>query len=118
MNDDYENREQSEITIKNQLIYGILTENTGEALGDSGDIYGRYWEQNQNKTLQDFQNEPSVIYTVSKLESKNDNTIKLEDIDYKISTFHYLATSPSFSQDAICQYFNTHFLPALHNSGG
>lgn len=89
----------------------MLTENTGKALGDSGDIYGRHWEKNQTKTLADFKNEPSVTYTIQNTENKDDKTIKLEDIDYTISVFHFLKDS-YFQLDPICSFFNHNFVPA------
>ena len=33
----------------------MLTENTGRALCDSGDYYGRHWQQNQGR---DFEAQP------------------------------------------------------------
>jgi len=41
-----------------EIIYKMLIENTGRALGDSGDAYGRAWERNQGKTIEDFEGEP------------------------------------------------------------
>jgi len=43
-----------------QVIYGMLTENTGGSILDSGGAYGRHWERNQKKTLEDFRAEPEA----------------------------------------------------------
>jgi hypothetical protein len=45
------------------IIYGMLTENTGGSILDSGGAYGRHWERNQKKTLQDFRAEPEATFT-------------------------------------------------------
>lgn len=87
-----------------QQIFEMLVECTGTAMCDSGGErqpdgtvkygYGRNWEQNQGKTLGDFENEPEV---------------KLEFYDgkaeyYIISVFHYL--TKQLEIDAICREFN------------
>jgi hypothetical protein len=41
-----------------QVIYDMLTENTGGSILDSGGAYGRHWQRNQKKTLEDFKAEP------------------------------------------------------------
>ena len=46
-----------------QLIYKMLTQNTGAHFLDSGGAYGRNWERNQVKTIEDFENEHEEIYT-------------------------------------------------------
>jgi ribosomal protein S6E (S10) len=45
------------------VIYGMLTENTGGSILDSGSAYGRNWERNQKKTLEDFRAEPEATFT-------------------------------------------------------
>lgn len=47
-----------------QVLYEMLTECTGRALCDSGDAYGRHWEQNQKLTIDDFKNRPETDYEV------------------------------------------------------
>jgi len=44
-----------------QVIFDMLTENTGRHMLDSGGAYGRNWERNQGKTLDDFMNAPGTI---------------------------------------------------------
>jgi hypothetical protein len=40
------------------IIYEMLIENTGGSILDSGGAYGRNWERNQKKTLEDFKKQP------------------------------------------------------------
>jgi hypothetical protein len=42
------------------VIYGMLTENTGRHMMDSGGTNGRAWQRNALKTLEDFKNEPEA----------------------------------------------------------
>lgn len=42
------------------VIYGMLTENTGRHMLDSGGDTGRAWQRNQLKTLEDFRAEPEA----------------------------------------------------------
>ena len=37
--------------ITNKIITEMLTESTGKAFMDSGDIYGRHWEENQKNGI-------------------------------------------------------------------
>lgn len=43
-----------------EVIFGMLTENTGGSILDSGGAYGRHWERNQKKTLEDFRAEAAA----------------------------------------------------------
>ena len=63
-----------------QAIYKMLTESTGTHFLDSGGDSGRAWQQNQKKSLQDFEDEPT-------------ETIEDKDTDYpyrELSVFHHL----------------------------
>lgn len=74
------------------LIYEMLTENTGSHMCDSGGAYGRHWEKNQKKTLQEFRNE------------KEQTIIKEGDYYERcVSVFHYLS---ELELDDICKHFN------------
>jgi hypothetical protein len=42
------------------IIYEMLTENTGGSILDSGGAYGRHWQRNQTKTLEDFKTGPNA----------------------------------------------------------
>jgi len=78
-----------------KLVYSMLVENTGKHLLDSGGIYGRMWQRNQNKTIDDFYNEPEEIYYF-------DETYK--DLERTVSVFHYLTNDHQI--DEICEEFN------------
>lgn len=77
-----------------QQIFEMLVECTGTAMCDSGGAYGRNWENNQKKTLADFDNEPEV--RLEFYEGKAET--------YTISVFHYL--TKQLELDAICREFN------------
>lgn len=75
-----------------KLIYEMLTECTGKHMCDSGFDNGRHWQRNQNKTIEDFENEPEEhIY-------KEDGYIYRD-----LSVFHYLS---ELQLDDICNEFN------------
>jgi hypothetical protein len=41
-----------------EIIYNMLTEDTGTHMCDSGGVSGRHWQKNQKKSIEDFINEP------------------------------------------------------------
>ena len=84
------NKEQS-------LIYKMMTQSTGRALLDSGDHYGRNWERNAKKTIEDFISEPECTLEIEERRGK------LEPSVY-ISLFHYL--DKALELDPICDEFN------------
>lgn len=43
-----------------QVIYNMLTENTGTHFLDSGGANDRHWQRNQSKTINDFDNEKEI----------------------------------------------------------
>jgi len=43
-----------------QVIYNMLTENTGKHFLDSGGSSGRHWQSNQLKTIEDFEKEDDI----------------------------------------------------------
>lgn len=73
-------------------IYGMLTESTGASLCDSGGAYGRHWERNQLKTLEDFKNAPEVTW---------------DGYSYTINVFHYLMKCGGLELDSFCHDFNS-----------
>ena len=87
-------------TPQEKLLFKMLTENTGAALLDSGSAYGRNWERNAKKTIDDFNDEPAVTvepYTWT-------DRMTTADLCYSISVFHYLRSQ--LSLDALCDAFN------------
>lgn len=69
-----------------QVIFDMLTENTGTHFLDSGMNEGRHWQQNQKKTLEDFKSEPFC-------------TIDSKYGDSCISVFHYLNQYLDFDEE-------------------
>ncbi len=78
-----------------QLIYEMLTENTGKHFLDSGGTDGRMWQRNQKKTIEDFENEEEELY---QLDAKH------KEIHRTVSVFHYLTNNIEI--DEICEEFN------------
>jgi len=78
----------------NELIYEMLTENTGVHMCDSGMGSNRHWQKNQGKTIEDFENEPEEIITFDP---------KYKELYRRVSVYHYLS---ELTQDEICREFN------------
>jgi hypothetical protein len=51
---------QQTLSKTEEVIYGMLTENTGRHMLDSGGSDGRAWQRNAKKTLEDFRAEPEA----------------------------------------------------------
>jgi hypothetical protein len=75
------------------LIFKMLTENTGQHMLDSGGAYGRNWQRNAKKTLKDFQNEPAASLDLSS-----------NYFDVTLSAFHHLTNTLEI--DDYCEKFN------------
>lgn len=78
-----------------ELVYSMLTENTGKAMCDSGGTDGRMWQKNQKKTIEDFENEQEEIYQLD---------AKYKEIHRTVSVFHYLTNN--LELDDYCNEFN------------
>lgn len=79
-----------------QIIYAMLTENTGAHFLDSGFANGRMWQKNQVKTIDDFENEEVEKYELHKW---NDNY----ELERTVSVYHYLK---DLETDDVCDEFN------------
>ena len=66
------------------LIFSMLTENTGTHMCDSGGDNGRMWQRNEDKCLQDFADEPEELYQYDP---------KYNEIYRTVSVFHYLTNN-------------------------
>lgn len=69
-----------------QVIYEMLTENTGRHILDSGGDSGRAWQRNQVKTLEDFRDEARVHFDA-------------RYYDATLSTFHHLTEKLTYSEE-------------------
>lgn len=76
-------------------VHAMLVENTGRALCDSGDAYGRAWQRNQGKKVADFQKRPQVAW---------------DGEDWSVDIFHYLTNR--LHLDEVCDHYNKRFVPA------
>lgn len=81
-----------------ELVYSMLIENTGIHMLDSGFDNGRHWQQNQTKTLEDFEKEPSVDFDAT-------DVTQSTEIELSISVFHYL-TNGGLELDDLCREYN------------
>ena len=79
-----------------KLVYGMLTENTGKHMCDSGFAEGRGWQKNQKKTIEDFRNEDEETYEFD---------YERGDVYRTVSVVHYLTNN--LELDEICDEFNT-----------
>jgi hypothetical protein len=77
-----------------ELIFDMLTENTGRHPLDSGGAYGRHWERNQARTIDEFEDEPEESYTYHKEGNYLERTV---------SVFHFLS---QLDTDWLCEEFN------------
>tara|TARA_R100000426_G_scaffold12342_1_gene12322 strand:- start:918 stop:1601 length:684 start_codon:yes stop_codon:yes gene_type:complete len=75
-------------------VYAMLIENTGKHMLDSGSAYGRHWQRNQSKTIEDFNNEPEEQITYDS---------RYKEFERRVSVFHYLS---ELDIDYICEQFN------------
>jgi hypothetical protein len=76
-------------------VHAMLVENTGRALCDSGDAYGRAWQRNQGTTVAAFQKRPQVTW---------------DGEDWTVDIFHYLINR--LHLDEVCDSYNRRFVPA------
>lgn len=86
----------------NEQIYSMLTQSTGKNMLDSGGAYGRHWQTNQLKTLEDFQAEPSA--TVEVYLHRVKGVISYPEFLPRASIFHLLVDV--LELDDLCQKFN------------
>jgi hypothetical protein len=75
-------------------VYAMLIENTGKHMLDSGSAYGRNWQRNKSKTIEDFYNEPEQQITYDS---------RYKEFERIVSVFHYLS---ELDIDYICEQFN------------
>tara|TARA_R110000824_G_scaffold177237_1_gene356516 strand:- start:45 stop:764 length:720 start_codon:yes stop_codon:yes gene_type:complete len=78
-----------------ELVFSMLTENTGTHFLDSGGDNGRMWQRNANKCLQDFAAAPEELYQYD---------AKYNEIHRTVSVFHYL--THNLEVDSIAFNFN------------
>lgn len=84
-------------TITKELIAGMLKENTGVALCDSGGAYGRAWQRNQGV---DFAGQPEVEVDYEWMDEG-------DRIDFTIDLYHFL--NNNLTSDELTDEFNSLF---------
>lgn len=77
------------LTRTEEVIVGMLRENTGCHMLDSGSLYGRHWQKNQTRN---FLDEPSATLRFSIYGKSNWN------IEYTRNIFHFLTRNLVYNQ--------------------
>lgn len=84
-----------------KLLFSMYTENTGSALWDSGNAYGRHHERNSKLTLKKALDLPSVTFDLY----NNEATATSSDLCLSVNLFKYLINCELELND-ICEKFN------------
>lgn len=88
-------------------VAAMMAENTGTHLLDSGGAYGRNWEKNRGKTVEDFEREPECWLEVNEYGDGEYECLR------NINTYHFLAGDSSpLEIDDLCEEFARHYVPA------
>lgn len=97
-----------------QVIYGMLTENTGAHFLDSGGAYGRNHERNGRKTIENFEAEPLVSVEISFWESqgKRNGEVMLTQ-----SVYHFLTAALDYEPDLDALFGEFAELPGNEDEG-
>ena len=83
-------RSPSSPTKNQKAIYNLLTTSTGSALCDSWGAYGRHWERNQKRTIQDFIRDQQVYIELTHyLYDGEADTEHLVQSGFHITKYHY-----------------------------
>lgn len=84
-----------------EVVYAMLTEDTGKHFLDSGDAYGRHWQRNRRYTLEEFKARP--MYEVEIYHRDGD----LDDVyDWWLTTDLFQHMISSLELDDVCHVFN------------
>lgn len=75
-----------------QIVYEMISQNTGTHILDSGGAYGRHWERNQKHTLTDFKESPDIVYSAHVY---RDGELSL---DVTKSLFHHLVNNLNYEE--------------------
>lgn len=76
-----------------EAVWGMLTQSTGRSLCDSGGIYGRHWERNAGKTLEDFRDAPEVTMDFR------------FGVEVTIDVFHFLSKALVYDDEMQDRYY-------------
>ena len=95
-----------------QTIAAMLTENTGKHFLDSGGAYGRAWQRNIGKTVDDFREMPSATAEIT-VREYNGKTVA--EIIPCVNVFHLL-TGGALELCDLCRQFNA--MPVDDLDGG
>lgn len=91
------------------VIYGMLTENTGAHMLDSGGAYGRAWQRNAGKTIEDFKaaNEATLELSIHAGQQRPAGE-PFAELTINVDLFHKLSGRASpLELDDHCRAFNS-----------
>jgi hypothetical protein len=80
-----------------QVVFEMMTENTGSHMLDSGGAYGRNWERNKKLTIEDFEKRPEATLEISRKYGS-------DEFSPTVDLFHKL--TGCLEIDSICNEFN------------
>lgn len=89
-----------------EVVVGLLKENTGRHMLDSGGAYGRHWERNQNR---DFESEPSVTTEIS----GDEETGEVKEVMVTYNLYHFLVNFLYLDGDT--DFVNEEFMKVAHS---
>lgn len=94
-----------QITKLDEVIYAMLTENTGSNIVDSGGAYGRMYDRNRKKAIEDFKSAPDCTLTARVYNGDN------LELDVTKSLFHHLTSNLHYDEDMneLWMRFDEHF---------
>lgn len=75
-----------------QVIFDMMTENTGRHLLDSGGESGRHWQKNQGLTLEVLKNQPAM-------------TLDVKYGDATLSVFHFLTSQLTYNPEENAAFY-------------
>jgi len=75
-----------------KVLAEMLTENTGKSMSDSGNYYGRNWQRNAGRTVQDFLSEPLASYEAQIYDGKL-------HVYGRLSLFHWLREKLTYDEE-------------------
>lgn len=91
-----------------QTIFEMMTENTGRAMCDSGDYYGRNHEKNASKTIEDFRAAPAATLGISYWAPEG--LPPKPEFSITVDIFHKL-TNGLLEFDDLCREYNAMPVP-------
>ena len=92
---------EKEVPVIEEVVYAMLTEDTGKHFLDSGGTYGRHWQRNRRYTLEEFKARPMYQAEIYHRKGEYDDVY-----DWYLTTdlFQYMVNR--LELDDVCHAFN------------